>query len=108
MRKLNRGRCDALSISNYKIRKKSAQRDPHGKSEEQTFCTYRLTHRKTNGSGNHYVGILDRFLKDARYRESQTKVGWTEAECKEMDGSAQEDHTYKWSLIGTDHIGLHR
>ena len=33
-------------------------------------------------------------IKDARYREAQQKLVWTETKCKEMNALAQEDHTY--------------
>ena len=72
----------------------------HGKSEVQTyyylsFNAWKSCRKKTDESANHEIGILDRFLKDARDRESQQKLGWTEAKCQEMDDLAQEDHTYK-------------
>ena len=47
--------------------------------------------------------LLDRFLNDARYRETQEKLGWTEAaECKEMDELAPEDHTCKVRKVELD------
>ena len=33
-------------------------------------------------------------IEDARYREAQHKLVWTETKCKEMNALAQEDHTY--------------
>ena len=49
---------------------------------------------KYDEAGIHCTGILDRFLKDATYREAQHRLLWTEAKCKEMDALAQKDQTY--------------
>ena len=40
-------------------------------------------------------GIHDRFQKDLRFRDSQLRVGRTEAKCIEMDELAQKDFTYR-------------
>ena len=39
-----------------------------------------------------FTGILDRFLKDPQYSETQERIGCNEAQCEEMDTIAQEDH----------------
>ena len=97
--KLNQERFDALSISNWIIKKKSVHGARHGKSEEQvyyhqSFNIWKRCRTKTDEAGDFYTGILDRFPEDARYREAQQGWGWTEAKCKEMDALAQEDHTF--------------
>ena len=47
------------------------------------------------------------FLKDATYRESQQKLGWTGAKRKEIDDLAQEDHTYKATKEELDRYRSH-
>ena len=38
---------------------------------------------------------MTEFLKDSQYRETQERIGLTEAKREEIDKLAQEDHTYK-------------
>ena len=56
-------------------------------------------HERTRDSHNKnsqtYTGIFDQFFKNPRYRETQEKLGLTEASCKEKDELAQEDHSSK-------------
>ena len=90
VRKLNQGRLDALSISNWIIKEKSVHGARHGKSEEQIYFHQSLNawkryRNKTDESREFYTSVLDRIFKDARYREAQQKFGLTEAKCKEMD-----------------------
>ena len=99
VRKLNQGRFDALSISNWMIRKKSVHGVRHGKSEVenyyyQPFNVWKRCQKQMDESGIHQIGILDRFLKDATYRESHQKLGWTEAKCQEMDDLAHSIRSF--------------
>ena len=50
-------------------------------------------HRKS------FTGILDRYLKDPQYRQSQEESGWDEAKREEIDKMAQED-----SLLPVDEV----
>ena len=98
MRRLNRKRFDALSISNYVIKEGCSHGARYGKSEEQTyyyqaFNAWKRCRKKKDAQGNNYTGILDRFLKSPRYRKSQEEHGWNETKCAEMDKLAEEDHT---------------
>ena len=107
MRRLNRKRLDALSNSNHVIEKKCSHGARHGKSEEpiyyhKSFNAFKRCRKKSDESGQHFSVILDRSLKDSRYRETQAKHGWTEANCKEMDQFAQEDHSYKVKIAELD------
>ena len=100
MRRLNRNRFDALSISNHVIKKGCSHGARHGKSEEpiyyhKSFIAWKRCWKKSDESGQHFSGILDRSLKDSRYRETQAKHGWIEGNCKEMDQLVQEDHSFK-------------
>ena len=112
VRKLNQGWFDALPISNWIIRKKSVHGARHGKSEEQiyyyqSFNAWKRCRKRTDESGELYIGILDRFLKDASFRESQQMFGWTEAKCKDMDALAQEDHADKATKEELDRYRSH-
>ena len=49
---------------------------------------------KAAESGIHCTSNLHRFLKDARYREAQKRLGWSEAKCKDVDALAHENHTW--------------
>ena len=98
-RKFNRLRLDALSIANHVI-KNGATHARHGKTEvqkeyHQAWNAWKRCCKKVYSQGEHFTGILDRFLWDPVCRESQLAVGWTEQKCKEWDEIAKEDHTCK-------------
>ena len=40
-----------------------------------SFIAWKRCRKRTDESGDFYTGILDRFLKDTRDRESQQKLG---------------------------------
>ena len=50
--------------------------------------------RRKMATGQHFIGVLDRFSKDPQYRQSQEEHGWDEAKFEKMDKLAQEDHSY--------------
>ena len=90
MRLLNRTRFDAVSTSNYVIKKGCSHGARHGKSEEQIYHhksvnAWKRCQKKSDESVPHFSGILDRSLRDSRYRETQEKLGSIEAKCKTMD-----------------------
>ena len=100
MRRLNRKRVDAFSISNYVIKKAFSRGVRYGKSEEQiyhhqAYNAWKQCRKKKGAQGENYTGILDRFLRSPRYRKSQEELRWDEAECAEVDKLAQEHYTYK-------------
>ena len=100
MRRLNRKRFDALSISNYVIKKGCSHGARHRQSEEkiynhQAFHAWKRCQKKKDAKGGNYTGMLDRFWKSPRYRKSQEEHGWDEAKCTEMDRLAQEDSAHK-------------
>ena len=68
-----------LSISNYVIKKGCPHGSRHGKTEEQTLCrvaynSWKRCRKKKDATGQHYTGILDRFVKSPRYRKSQENM----------------------------------
>ena len=100
MRRLNRKSFVALSISNHVIKKGCSHGARYGKSDEPIYYhkslnAFKRCRKKSDESGQHFSVILDRSLKDSRYRETQAKHGWTKANCEEMNDLAQEDHSYK-------------
>ena len=85
MRRMNTKRFDTMSISNYMVKKGAGHGARHGKSEEQmfyhqSFNAWQRCRKKKDASGEHFGGILDRFQRDPAYRESQEKIGRTEAQ----------------------------
>ena len=77
-------RLDAFSIQNYVIKKGRPRGARHGKTESQKehFVAHNARRRCLN---NFFEGVHDRFQRDSTYRDSQLKIGWTEAKCIEMD-----------------------
>ena len=93
-RMLNKLRLDAISISDYVIKKGPNHGAEHGKTKEQT--EHRMVWRcckKVDSQGEHFTGIHDRFLRDPICRELQLAIEWTEQKCKEWDDLAKEDRT---------------
>ena len=86
-------RLDALSIPHYVIKKGRPHGARHGKTEAQKehFVAHYGRRRCLKKK---FDGIHDRFQRDAVYRDSQLKIGWTEEKCIAMDELAQEDHSY--------------
>ena len=87
MRRMNTKRFDTMSISNYVIKRGAGHGAQHGKSKEQVFYhqsfnAWKRCRKKKDASGEHFAGILDRFRRDPPYRESQEKIGWTEAQMR--------------------------
>ena len=98
-RQLNRTRFDALSISNYVIKKGCPHGSRYGNAEKQTlyrtaYNAWKRCRKKKDSTSQTYTGTLDRFLKSPRYRESQEAHGWDEANCAAHDKLAQEDHSF--------------
>ena len=78
MHQLNRKRFDALSMSNYVIKTGCSHGARHGKSEEQiyyhqSFNAWKRCRKRKDAACQKFTGILDRFLKDPQYRETQEK-----------------------------------
>ena len=96
-RKFNKLRLDALSITNYVIKKGRCHGARHGKTEEQKeyHIAWKRCRKSVGAQEEHYKGMHDRFLRDQVCRESQLKIGWTEQKCIEMDELAQQNHTYR-------------
>ena len=42
----------------------------------------------------YYLGIHDRFIRDAKFRKNMFDTGRTEEMCRQMDDLADEDHTH--------------
>ena len=96
-RKSDKLRLDALSVPHYVIKMGRPHGARHGKTEEQkeyhvAFNAWKICRKRVDSQDEHYKGIHDRFLKDRN-----SKIGWTEQKCMEMDELAQQDHTYRFS-----------
>ena len=92
-RHLHQWQLDVLSIQNYVIKKGRPHGNRHGKTEAQKEHFSAHNARKSCIKEG-CQGIHDRFQKDLRFRDSQLKVGRTEAKCIEMDELAQKDFTH--------------
>ena len=84
-----------------------------GNQKNQSIITSHSTHWRDVGKGqmnrdNTISGILDRFPKDPRYRETQEKLGWIEAKCTAMYEFAQEDHAHKLTKAEFDRYRSNR
>ena len=66
------------------------------------YNAWKRCRKKKDGTGQNFMGILNRFLKDPQYRESQEQHGWDEAKCEGYDKLAQEDHSY--TLTRSEHL----
>ena len=68
-----------------------------GSQKSKLAITSHPTHRTDAGKRlMNQDSFIPAFLPDstdARYRESQEKLGWTDAKCEEMADTAQEVHT---------------
>ena len=98
-------RLDAFSIENNVIKKVRPRGARHGKIEAQKehFVAHNARKRCIKKK---FEGIHDRFLRDPVFRDSQLESDWTEAKCIAMDKLAQEDHSYRLSLLShTEQIG---
>ena len=95
-RRLHRLQLDILSIPNCVIKKVRLHGNRRGKTEAQKehFIAHNLRKRCMKGG---FEGIHDRFQKDLIFRDSQLKIGRTEAKCIEMDEVTQKDFTYHLS-----------
>ena len=90
----HRWQLDVLSVPNCVIKKGRPHGNRHGKTEAQREYFIAHNARKrciTKG----FQGIHDRFQKDLRFRDSQLKIGRTEAKCIQMDELAQKDFTHR-------------
>ena len=95
-RRIHRWQLDILSIPNYVIKKWRPHGNRHRKTEAQKahFIAHNLRKRCTKKG---FEGIHDRFQKDLKFRNSQLRVGRTEAKCIQMDEVAKKDFTYRLS-----------
>ena len=101
-RMFNKLRLDVLSIPHYVMKNGRCHGARYGKTKEQkeyhiAFNAWKRCRKRVDSQDQHYKGILDRFLRDQVYRESQLAIGWTEQKCIEMDELAKQDHTYHLS-----------
>ena len=69
------------------------------KSTKKACNAWERCCKRVDSQGEHFKGIHDRFLRDQVYRESQLKICWTEQKCIEMDKLAQEDHSYRQTVV---------
>ena len=79
---------DAISITDYVIKKGATHGARHGKTEVQreyhvAWNAWKRCCKKVDSQGEHFTGIHDRCLRDPVYRESQLAIGWAEQKCKE-------------------------
>ena len=95
---------DLFSIPNYYIKKGRPHGHRYGKKpgDHEYFITNSL---KKKYRKKHFLGIHDRFIRDARFRKTMIEMGRTEEVIREMDKLANEDHTHH---ITPDEIRVYR
>ena len=95
---------DLLSIPNYYIKKGRPHGHRYGKKrgDHEYFIGNSL---KKKCKKRHFLGIHDRFIRDARFRKTMIELGRTEEVIREMDKLANEDHTHH---ITPDEIRVYR
>ena len=84
---------DLLSIPNCYIKKERPHGHRYGKKpgDHEYFTANSLQKCKKK----QFLGIHDRFIRDARFRKTMTELGRTEEVIREMDKLANEDHTHQ-------------
>ena len=83
---------DLFSIHHCFIRKGRPHGHRYGKKEgdHEYFTANQL---KKKCKKRDFLSIHDRFIRDARFRKTMIEMGRTEEVIREMDKSANEDHT---------------
>ena len=84
---------DLLSIPNYYIKKGRPHGHRYGKKpgDHEYFIANSL---KKKCKKRDFLGIHDRFIRDARFRKTMIELGRTEEVIRETDKLANEDHTH--------------
>ena len=84
---------DLFSIPNYYIKKGRPHGHRYGKKEgdHEYFIANQLKKKRKK---RHFLGIHDRFIRDAWFRKTMIELGRTEEVIREMDKLANEDHTH--------------
>ena len=99
---------DLFSIPNYYIKKGRPHGHRYGKKQgdHEYFVANSL---KKKCKKRDFLGIHDRFIRDARFRKTMIELGRTEEVIREMDKLANEDHTHttllQKNLVCTATIG---
>ena len=95
---------DLLSIPCYYTKKGRPHGHRYGKKpgDHEYFTANSL---KKKCKKRDFLGIHDRFIRDARFRKTMIELGRTEEVIREMDKLANEDHTHH---ITPEEIGVHR
>ena len=94
---------DLLSIPNYYIKKGRPHGHRYGKKPAITSTSSRIRSRRCKK--RHFLSIHDRFIRDEKFRKNMIELGRSEEICREMDKSANEDHTHH---ITPDEIRVYR
>ena len=83
---------DLLSIPNHYIKKGR----PHGRryGKKPGDREYYIANSLKKKCRKYYLGIHDRFIRDAKFRKNMIDNGRTEEICRQMDDLADEDHTH--------------
>ena len=83
---------DLFSIPNYYMKKGRHHGHRYGKKpgDHEYFIanSFKKKCKKRN-----FLGFHDRFIRDEKFRKNMFDVGRTEEICREVDKSANEDHT---------------
>ena len=84
---------DSLSVPNYYIKIGRLHGHRYGKKpgDREYYIANSLTKRCKK---RNYLGIHDRFIRDATFRKNMYDAGRDEEMCREMNKLADEDHTH--------------
>ena len=84
------------SIPGYVIKKNNKRGARHGPSERQRmyFKAKEMLHKAGQKNHGEHLSILARWLSDCKYRDSLTRIGWTEQDIMLFDRIALENHSY--------------
>ena len=86
-----------MSIPGYVIKKNNQRGARHGLSERQRIHNKAKRHAPRSGSSENmeaHPSILARWHSDCRYRDSVTRIGWTEQDIMLFDRFALGKHSY--------------
>ena len=91
------GRCLRMSRSDKEVAKKSNKRGAkHGPSERQrmNYKAKDMLHKACQKKHGGHSSILARWHSDYKYRDSLTRIGWTEQDIMLFDRIALENHSH--------------
>ena len=95
-KKLDKKNFDALSFPSYFIKKNMPFDAKHGASERQrmNYKAKDMLQKARRPKHGGYTTILERWHNGGKYRDSLSKIGWSEEQIIHYEKLALEDHSF--------------